>query len=49
MRLRPYRVTDVKYIGEWIDSELVNAYWCANTLPYPFEAEAFEQKRLEPH
>lgn len=47
MRLRPYRVTDADRIGEWIDSELVNAYWSANTLPYPFDAQAFEQKRLE--
>lgn len=47
MRLRPYRVTDAECIGDWINNELVNAYWCANTLPYPFDAQAFEQKRLE--
>ena len=38
MRLRPYRVMDAECIGKWIDSEWVNAYWSANTLPYPFDA-----------
>lgn len=47
MRLRPYRLSDAECIGQWIDSEWTNALWCANSLPYPLDAQAFEQNRLE--
>lgn len=46
MRLRPYRLSDAEIIGQWIDSELTNVCWCANTLPYPFDVQAFEQNRI---
>ncbi len=47
MRLRPYRQNDAEMIGRWIDDELTHAYWRANTLPYPFDARAFETNRKE--
>lgn len=47
MRLRPYRQSDAEGIGCWIEDALTHANWCANILPYPFDAQAFETNRKE--
>ncbi len=43
MRIRPYiHNKDYEYISRWIGSEKIHSFWCADRLPYPITAEAFQ-------
>ncbi len=35
LRLRPYKLNDIKYILEWAREERVFTLWCANKFSYP--------------
>jgi len=39
LRLRPYKLSDYKYILNWINDEIVFAQWCANKFTYPLTKE----------
>lgn len=42
MRLRPYIPdTDYSYLKQWINTERIHAFWCANRLSYPVTKKAF--------
>ena len=48
MRLRPYiHKKDFGCIRRWIDGERVHSLWCADRIPYPLEAEAFQHLLIQ--
>lgn len=45
LRLRPYKLSDAKYIVNWVKDEKCFAMWCANLFKYPLtEAQLNEYK-----
>lgn len=42
MRLRPYIPdTDYNYLKQWINTERIHAFWCANRFSYPVDEKTF--------
>jgi len=35
IRLRPYKLSDAKYLIDWVKDERLFAMWCANKFSYP--------------
>ncbi|ADL52270.1 GNAT family N-acetyltransferase [Clostridium cellulovorans] len=45
LRLRPYKISDAKYMINWIKDEKTFAKWCANLIPYPLTEEVLHEYR----
>jgi RimJ/RimL family protein N-acetyltransferase len=47
VRLRPYKLSDAKYLLEWIEDESTFAMWCANKFEYPLtEKQLLDYKEI---
>ncbi len=42
LRLRPYKLSDAKFIVKWIDNEKDFMKWCANLIAYPLTEESMK-------
>lgn len=43
LRLRPYKLSDGKYLLNWIDDEVTFNKWCADKFTYPLTQEQLEE------
>lgn len=43
IRLRPYKLSDGKYLLNWIDDKVTFNKWCADKFTYPLTQEQLEE------
>ncbi|MDF2589664.1 MAG: family N-acetyltransferase [Anaerocolumna sp.] len=47
LRLRPYKVSDIKFLVEWTKDERLFSMWCANKFTYPLtESQLIQYKNM---
>ena len=46
LRLRPYKLSDAKYIVNWVKDEKCFAMWCANLFKYPLTAAQLNEYKM---
>ena len=46
IRLRPFKLSDIEYIINWVKDERLFAMWCANKFTYPLTEQQLQEYKV---